>query len=73
MNLIYQVQCKLINLNDLIGHILYQIFKIILEYIKKNHDSMTGHMIAELTDHPPVRIYGNKIENTDTSKIKSGY
>ena len=41
--------------------ILHKIFKIILNISKK-----------EKTDNPSVRIYGNKIENKITFKIKMG-
>ena len=47
------------------GHILYQIFKIILNiYLKK---------CGEKTVNPSIRIYINKIENRVTFRIKSGY
>ena len=45
--------------------ILYQIFKIILEYIIKKR--------GENINNPSVRIYANKIENGITFKIKTGY
>ena len=44
------------------GHILYQIFKIILN---KKHN--------EKIDNLSIRIYVNKIENRITFKIKTGY
>ena len=40
-------------------HILY------LEYIIKQHDTVTGNS--------PIRIYENKIENRIIFKIKTGY
>ena len=48
------------NLNYLIDHILYQIFKI-----KKKHDTVT--------DNIPIKIYLNKIENKIMFKINTGY
>ena len=54
------------NLNDLMDHILYQIFKIILNIsLKKTH--------GEKTDNPAIRIYVNKIESRITCKIKTKY
>ena len=55
----------MINLNYLMDHILYQIFKIILSNILKNH--------GEIIDNSSVRIYVNKIENRIIFKIKAGY
>ena len=53
------------NLNYLMDHILYQIFKIFLNiYLKK---------YGEKTVNPSIRIYINKIENRITFKIKAGY
>ena len=54
----------MINLNYLMDHIPYQIFKIIFEYILKEH--------GENIDKPSVQIYVNKIENRITFKIKDG-
>ena len=65
MNLKYQLQHGMINLNYLLDHILYQIFKIILINILKKH--------GEIIDNPSVRIYVNKIENRIIFKIKTGY
>ena len=46
-------------------HILYQIFKIILNpYLKKHREE---------TVNPSIRIYTNEIENKITFKIKTGY
>ena len=50
------------NLNYLMGHILYQIFKIILNIFFKKNETFT--------DNPSIRIYINKIENRITFKIK---
>ena len=49
------LQRRLKNLNYVIGHILYQIFKIILSISSKN--------MKNVTDNTPIRIYVNKIEN----------
>ena len=46
-------------------HILYWIFKIMLDILKKKH--------GENTDNPSVKIYVNKIENRITFKIKNGF
>ena len=46
-------------------HILYQIFKIIFEYIWEKYN--------EKIDNPSIRIYQNKIESTVTFKIKTRY
>ena len=53
------------SLNYLMGHILYQMFKIILSISLKKH--------GEKTSNPAIRIYINKIENRITIKIKTGY
>ena len=55
----------MMNLNCLMDHILYQIFKNILSIFKKKHN--------EKIDNPSLRIYVNKIENRITFKIKTGY
>ena len=47
-------------MNCLMYHILYQIFKIILNISSKKH---------AVTDNPPIRIYVNKIDNTITFTI----
>ena len=55
----------MINLNYLMDHILYQIFKIILNIFKKKH--------GEKIDNPSVRRSVKRIENRITFKIKTGY
>ena len=45
-------------------HILYQIFKIILNIFKKKH--------GQNIDNPSAKIYVNKIENRITFKVKNG-
>ena len=45
-------------------HILYQIFKIILNIFKKHREN---------SDNPSVRIYVNQIENKITFEIKKRY
>ena len=52
------------NLNYLMDHILYQIFKFILNTFKNIYN--------EKIDNPKIRIYVNKIENRITFKIKTG-
>ena len=52
------------NLNYLMNHILYQIFKIIWNKLK-NH--------GEKTVNVTIKLYINKIENRITFKIKTGY
>ena len=64
ISLKYQLQHGIINLNCLMNHILYQIFKIILNIFKKKH--------GQNIDNPSVRIYVNKIENRITFKVKNG-
>ena len=54
----------MINLNYQMGHILYQIIKIILSIFKKPNEKI---------DNLSIRIYINKIENRITFKIKIGY
>ena len=61
----YQLQHGMKNLNYLMDHILYLIFKTNFEYILKNH--------GEKTDNPSIRVYVNKIENRIIFKIKTGY
>ena len=58
INLKYQLQCGIKNLNDLVDHILYQILKI---------------MLSISSDIAPIRIYVNKIENRITFIIKTKY
>ena len=65
MNLKYQLQQGMKNLNYLMDHILYQIFKISLKIYLKKH--------GEKTVNPSIRIYINKIENRITFKIETGY
>ena len=65
MILKYQLQHGMINLNYLMDHILYQIFKIISSILKKKH--------KENIHNPSMRIYVNKTENRITFKIKTGY
>ena len=52
-------------MNCQIGHILYQILKIILNILKKKHN--------ETIENPSIKIYLNKTENRITFKIKIGY
>ena len=54
----------MINLNYVIDHILYQIFKTILSILKKNHNKKINN--------PLIRIYLNEIEYRITFKIKTG-
>ena len=65
INLKYQIQHGMKNLNYLIDHILYQKFKIILNISSKKHE--------KITDNPSIKIYINKIENRVTFRIKPGY
>ena len=58
INLKYQVQLGMKNLNYLMDHVLYLIFNIILSILLKIPNS----------DSPP-RIYVNKIKNWITFKI----
>ena len=52
------------SLNYLMDHTIYQIFKIILINCWKKRKK---------TVNPSIRIYANKMENTITFKIKTGY
>ena len=49
IHLKYQLQHGMKNLNYLLIHILYQIFKIMLNIYKKKH--------REKADNPSIRIY----------------
>ena len=62
MSLKHQLQHRVINLNYLMDHVLYQIFKIILIISTKKHDT--------ITDNPPIE---NKIENKTTFRINAYY
>ena len=53
----------MINLNYLMGHILYQIFKTILSTFLKKYNK----------NNSPIKICVNKKENRITFKIKTGY
>ena len=55
------------SLNYVMDHMLYQICKITLNTSSKNKKHET------VTDNPSIRIFGNKIENRITFKIKTGY
>ena len=61
------------NLNYLMDHIFYQIFKITLKILNvlKILNILEKH--ETVTDNPSIRIYINKIENRIKLKIKSGY
>ena len=65
INLKYQLQREMPNLNYLTDRILYQKFKILLSILKKKHE--------ERTDNPSITTYVNKIYNRITFKIKTGY
>ena len=54
----------MVNLNYLMDHLLYHIFKIILSMSSKKHETMT--------ENPLIRKYVNKIENKIAFKIKIG-
>ena len=56
--------------NYLMGHILYQVFKITSNISLKNMD-LKKH--GEKTDNLSKRIYLNKVENEIMFKIKTGY
>ena len=57
------------NLNYLMDHIRYLMFKIILSIILKKH----GEKIDKDKNKPSVKTYINKVENRITFKIKKGY
>ena len=63
INLKYQLHHGIKNLNYLMYHILYQIFKIFLSISRKS-----GKKAVNL----PLTIYVNNIENRITFKIKAG-
>ena len=65
INIKYQVQHEMKNLSYLIDHILYQIFKIILNISSKT--------LGEKTVNHSIRIYVNTLENRIMFKIKTGY
>ena len=54
----------MITFNYLMGHILYQVFKITLSILKK-HETMTDNLI--------IKVSINKIENKTIFKIKTRY
>ena len=54
------------NLNNLMDHIQYQIFKFILNIF-------LGNIVKLLIINPSIRIYVNKIEKRITFKIKNEY
>ena len=63
INLKYQLLLRM-NLNYLMDHVLYQIFKIIVRIFKKKNENI---------DDFSIKIYVNKIDNRVTFKIKTGY
>ena len=52
------------SLNCVMHHILYQIFKIILNISKKKHETVA--------DNPSIMIHINEIENIIMFKVKTG-
>ena len=62
INLNYQFRLGMKNLNYLMAHILYQIFKFTLNISLKT-----------VTDNLSIMVYVNKIENRITFKMKTGY
>ena len=64
MHLKYQLEHGMKNFNQLMDHILYQMFNIILVIYQKS----IGRTVNSLR-----QIYINKIENRITFKIKIGY
>ena len=64
INLKYQLQPEMKNLNYHMDHILYQIFIIILSISSKKHKTATDS---------PLRIYANKIEKRIPFRIKARY
>ena len=64
LNLKYLLQHGMTNLSYQVGHVQYQIFKIILSIFLKNNENV---------DNPSIRIYVNEIEKRITFKIKNGY
>ena len=66
IDLKYLPQHGMMNLNYQMERILYEMFKIILNTLKKKKH-------GEYIDKPLVQIYVNKIENAVTFKIKNGY
>ena len=63
INLKYQLQHGIKNFSYLVDHILYQIFKIILNILKKHGETV----------NPSIKIYIKKTKNRITFKIKTGY
>ena len=63
INLKYQLQHGIKNFSYLVDHILYQIFKIILNTLKKHGETV----------NPSIKIYIKKTKNRITFKIKTGY
>ena len=55
----------MMNLIYLMGHILFQKFKIILNRSLIKHET--------IANNPPVQIYVNKIKSRIVFKIKTGY
>ena len=55
----------MMNLICLMDHILFQIYKIILNTSSKKHET--------IADNLPVQIYVNKIKNRINFKIKNSY
>ena len=61
----YLLQTGIMNLVCLMDHILLRTFKIIFEYIFKNHET--------ITDNIPVQISTNKIRKKIVFKINTDY
>ena len=64
INLKYRPQHGMKTLSYLMDHILYQIFKISLDILRKH---------GEKTNNLSIRKYINKIENILSLSIKAGY
>ena len=63
INLKYQLQHRIKNFNYVVDHILYQIFKIILNILKKHGETVNSS----------IKIYIKKKKNWTTFKNKTGY
>ena len=65
INLKLQPQPRMMNLNCLMDHILFQTFKITFEFIIKKRET--------LVESPTKQIYHNKFKNKIVFKINAGY
>ena len=70
INLKYQLQHGIKNFSYLVDHILYQIFKIILNILKKHGETVKTGYYLELLASETIKLLGNT--KSKTTKNENG-